>query len=271
MSSFCRADWEQGQRQIARLDYLLIHREVATGPFRGSARGGREGHIVGTRIEFALFREAIRNATYNNRDYHNAAPFDGDYFILGEQVAGFLGCRTISKDSSAKATLVAGTLDFLFLKKIERADFDFEFCCGLQSRGMAAIFKVELERDMESGLIVNDRPRDRDVIGKNPWPQFSLHDVKLPLKRAVLQTANDGYDYRQNSDSNGGVSRSAGKTILGCLFVALGAALMKLAFYFGDTPRPKRDDMWLTWGTGIFATLLISQGTILALSGNWLP
>jgi hypothetical protein len=60
----------------------------------------------------------------------------------------------------------------------------------------------------------------------------------LALKSAVLQSANDGHDYRQESNTYCSVGCSAGKTILGCFFFALGAVLMKLALYFGDTPRP---------------------------------
>lgn len=91
------------------------------------------------------------------------------------------------------------------------------------------------------------------------------------FKRPVLQSP-DTYDSeRKNGNGNRGAGRSTGKTILGCLFFIFGSALMKLAYYFIDTPTPKRDDMWLATVSGFIAALLIVQGTILALSGNWMP
>jgi hypothetical protein len=101
--------------------------------------------------------------------------------------------------------------------------------------------------------------------------QLPLHDRQLPIKRMVLEaTYNSSYDSGTGNDYRS-PSRSTGKAILGLFFLAVGLPLLNLAFYFGDTPRPQRDDRWLTWGTGFVAGLLIAQGTVLALSENWLP
>jgi len=103
------------------------------------------------------------------------------------------------------------------------------------------------------------------------FDQLTLHSNQLVTEGAVLKNANsNGYESRTRYDHRG-PSRSMGKTILGFFLLALGFPLLALAFYFDDTPRPQREDRWLTWGTGLVAGLLIAQGTALALSENWLP
>jgi hypothetical protein len=108
-------------------------------------------------------------------------------------------------------------------------------------------------------------------IDRNPRTLFGLHFIQLPLYSAILhETDGSSYD-GENGYANGRSRGSTGKTILGVFFFAVGSALMRFAFYFGDDPKPELGERLLTWGTGIVAGLLISQGTILALSGNWLP
>lgn len=100
--------------------------------------------------------------------------------------------------------------------------------------------------------------------------QLSLHNAQLTDGDNRLRDRNSGRDYGKNSDYPGSIGSYSGRPFLGALLLAFGAALMKIAFYFGDTPRPQRNDRWLTWGTGIVAALMICQGVVLALTGNWL-
>jgi hypothetical protein len=109
-----------------------------------------------------------------------------------------------------------------------------------------------------------------------PWAIFSLHFPKLAFDGGQLSVADNslgnsgpGSNYREYSNPSSRGSRDARRPFLGCFLAAFGAVLMKLSFYFGDTPRPKRDDRWLTWGTGVIAAFLIAQGTVLALTGFW--
>jgi len=101
--------------------------------------------------------------------------------------------------------------------------------------------------------------------------QLALHDSQLLLKSAVLQSSDSGSNDSQNRNSNRSVGRSMGKTILGAFVLAVGAALMKVAFYFGDAVRPNRKERLLAWGRGLAAGLLIFQGTILALQETGFP
>jgi hypothetical protein len=121
--------------------------------------------------------------------------------------------------------------------------------------------------------VVNERAANTDV---ERYPrafvqfhgrQLALHDAQLITESDVLESAYTGrYDSEKRYD-NSSISGYSGRPILGGLFLALGAILLKLASYFGDTPRPQGNDRWLTWVTGIRAGLLIAQGKVLVLSG----
>jgi hypothetical protein len=111
-----------------------------------------------------------------------------------------------------------------------------------------------------------------------PSALFDLRFIQLPLHGRQLAIADDRLRDSYQSSNNGeyrnpnsGGGRSAGRTILGAFFFALGAALMKLAFNFGDTPRSQRNDWWLTSGTGVCAGLMLAQGTILIIFNTWIP
>ena len=129
--------------------------------------------------------------------------------------------------------------------------------------------RMNLHIDIGNGS--EDKWSSKISIHSDPRTPRGLHFVQLAMHRTILKTANSSADDSQYSYPYSGISRSPGKSILGIFLLVLGATLMKLAFYFGDTPRPQRDDRWLTWGIGCIAALLIAQGTILALSSNWLP
>ena len=146
---------------------------------------------------------------------------------------------------------------------------------------------IQLDDSAKSRLISNIAIRDGQIdflqpankvrgtlYDRNPWLDpgtlLDSHSLVGPYQRAILKSTDSGGDNGEYGYPYGRVGRSTGKTICGFFIFALGAALMKLAFYFGDAPRPQRDDRWLTCGTGLIAVLRIGQGTILALSGNWL-
>jgi hypothetical protein len=64
---------------------------------------------------------------------------------------------------------------------------------------------------------------------------LSLHYAQLTADSAKSNATNSGSDNCQYGYCNRGIGRSAPKTILGAFLLVFGAALMKLAFYFGNT------------------------------------
>jgi hypothetical protein len=179
---------------------------------------------------------------------------------------------------SGKHSKVIG-VDFLLLSDAAIGDFrlpfggryDFGVNIKPGRDGVANVCKNECEGHYASTGTADIRAVDSNLWGAYPRTLFVSHLGELTIERQVLQHPNNRSNDSQNSNPDGGNSCSSGKTILGIFVFAIGAALMKLAFYFGDAPWPQRNDRWLTWGTGAFAVALIGQGTILVLTGNWLP
>ena len=102
---------------------------------------------------------------------------------------------------------------------------------------------IEIERSRDGGIDGEPRPsRSAHFV------QLALHDAKLALKREILEGTYKDCDDGKYGDPDSRRGRSAGRTILGGFLLVLSAALMKVAFHFEDTPRPQRNDWWLTWG-----------------------
>jgi hypothetical protein len=101
--------------------------------------------------------------------------------------------------------------------------------------------------------------------------QLALHDSQLPIKREILQSSNANRNGSEDRYRNGSPHRISGGSILGFFFLLIGAALMKTAFYLADAPRNPMGIVVFAWGIGLAAALIIWQGTILILTGNWLP
>ncbi len=58
--------------------------------------------------------------------------------------------------------------------------------------------------------------------------------------------------------------------ISGSLLLLFGAALLKVALDNSDAPS---NPMWIlcaAWGVGLVAVILVCQGTVLILTGQWL-
>jgi hypothetical protein len=142
---------------------------------------------------------------------------------------------------------------------------------NIHRRQTSGIMKGERNRDGEAASLVSVDDPAASQIGIDPRPLLIAHFADLIFQRKELKPANNRSNDGQGGNGDGSIGRSAGKTILGVFIFALGAALLKVAFYFGDTPRPKRNDRWLPWGTGAFAVALIGQGAFLTMTGNWLP
>jgi hypothetical protein len=101
--------------------------------------------------------------------------------------------------------------------------------------------------------------------------QLSLDGRQCAVANNSLRDTYSSRDEGEYGDPDRSGRGSTRRAILGGFLFAFGAALMKLAFYFGDTPRQQGNDRWLTCGAGCCAGLLIAQGTVLVLTGNWLP
>jgi hypothetical protein len=96
--------------------------------------------------------------------------------------------------------------------------------------------------------------------------QLIGHNFELGFENQILQSTNQNDSDGKDSYKDGGIRSSARSTILGC-----GAAIMKIAFDLLDAPYNPIGLRLSGWGIGGVAGLLIGQGTILLLTGNWLP
>lgn len=151
--------------------------------------------------------------------------------------------------------------------------------CGsypsLQCGRQANICQNKFHRNL-GNWIESERPGNAR-INREPWAASGLHLVQLAFHGSQLAVGDNrlgdsdaARDYGKNSDYPGSIGSYSGRPLLGGFLLVIGAALLKIAFYFGDTPRPDRNDRWLTWGTGIIAAVMICQGVVLALTGIWL-
>lgn len=92
-----------------------------------------------------------------------------------------------------------------------------------------------------------------------------------PLQGEILSGTNpNGYEGKERNPVCG-TGRSAGSPIGGGFLILFGAALLKMAFYILDGLREPGWLRRLAWLIDIGSTFLIYQGTILSLTGNWLP
>jgi len=101
--------------------------------------------------------------------------------------------------------------------------------------------------------------------------KLALHNGQLPIEYPVLRPTDadsDGGQDRNSPSSSRGTGRSA---VYGILFFLFGASFLKIAFNLLDAAD---NPIWLSlggwWIVGL-AGLSIVQGTVLALTGNWLP
>jgi len=92
----------------------------------------------------------------------------------------------------------------------------------------------------------------------------------LPKNNVLRNTHGDG-DSRQDGNSPSGISCASGSAIGGAFLVFLDAALMAVALKLADAPRNPVWVMGSAWGTGLIISAMTYQGTILTLTGHWLP
>jgi peptidoglycan/LPS O-acetylase OafA/YrhL len=78
-----------------------------------------------------------------------------------------------------------------------------------------------------------------------------------------LEVANDSQDDSEDSDSSRRPHGSPNRPLLGGFIFLLGFALMVLAFYIADEPRPPFVSKILTLVVGLCAILCIVQGVVL--------
>lgn len=97
------------------------------------------------------------------------------------------------------------------------------------------------------------------------------HFTQLPIENAILRHANADGGGRRDSNGPSGSGRASGSAIGGVLLSLLGAALMAVALNMTDTLRNPAWLVGFAWGTGLVASAVIYQGTILILTGHWLP
>jgi hypothetical protein len=101
--------------------------------------------------------------------------------------------------------------------------------------------------------------------------QLIGHNFQLGLENQVLQAANKSDGQSEYGDKDGGIRGPSRSSVLGVLLLLCGAAVMKIAFDLLDAPHNPIRLRLSGWGIGGVAAILIGQGTILLLTGNWLP
>jgi hypothetical protein len=93
------------------------------------------------------------------------------------------------------------------------------------------------------------------------------HDFQLGFENQILQASNKDDSQGKRCDPDGGIGGTTGRSILGAFLFLCSVAIMKIAFDLLDAPN----NPFGLRGTGAVAGLLIGQGMILILTGNWLP
>jgi len=164
-------------------------------------------------------------------------------FMVGEQNISWrswiLALRGKCLFSHCEASLVhfLNSVPVCFHRKQSRVDPRFH-CRRLANIGSDKIYWED-----GSGIEI-EWSRDGS-IDSEPWTPGSVHFIQLPLhyaqlslEGAILEATNNGSYDSSESYNHRRASRSTAKTILGIFFFVFGAALLKLAFYYGDTPRP---------------------------------
>jgi hypothetical protein len=172
-------------------------------------------------------------------------------------------------------------LSFFFINRSDCGRFSHNGCTnpsfGILRRGFSHVFEILTKSNFgvssfgESEFYELRRCFDpRALIGLH-HVQLSLHDGQLPVKGDILQAT-----YYQNGDReerypNRSSSRSSGRTILGIFLFLCGAAVMKISFNLLDVPYNPVRLRWGARGLWAGAAILVCQGTVLILTGNWLP
>jgi hypothetical protein len=95
-----------------------------------------------------------------------------------------------------------------------------------------------------------------------------LHLLELIFHRAPLQKTDSQNYASEYRDGPSGIGSSARSTICGALFLAIGAALLKLALKIVDAPDNPFIFQVIAWLIGFLAILSIGQGTLLVLTGE---
>ena len=100
--------------------------------------------------------------------------------------------------------------------------------------------------------------------------QLAAHNGELPLENEVLRNRGSSSDGGEDGYPSGGSGGLFPSTIGGTLMIFVGSTLMAVRFKLADAPR---NPVWLwviAWTTGLVAFVVICQGTILILTGQWL-
>ena len=99
--------------------------------------------------------------------------------------------------------------------------------------------------------------------------QLALDSVQSPIGHERANYRSSPQDNGENGDPYGSKGRSPGSAILGLFGLALGAALIKLAFDAIDQPQP--DWFWRLLSGGLFipAVYIITHAVALIILGHW--
>jgi hypothetical protein len=100
--------------------------------------------------------------------------------------------------------------------------------------------------------------------------QLTLHDRQLFAKDKILRDGGAREYRREDGGSYSGPSGFRGRPVPGALMIILGAALFAVGLKYADAPN---NPFWLpggAWGIWIVAFVLVCQGTVFLLTGEWL-
>jgi hypothetical protein len=100
--------------------------------------------------------------------------------------------------------------------------------------------------------------------------ELFLHRRELLIEDDVLRDGRPSSHKRQDSYEPSRSGRTEGSAIRGTVFALFGAASLVIAFYFIDGPRDPRWLRRLGRLLSLGSAFLIVQGTVLALTGEWI-
>lgn len=156
-------------------------------------------------------------------------------------------------------------------KKKQTASEHIAINSSKSSWNLTDIFEGKIQQDVAALVIEEQRRNGGDIAREHPSPLIFFHNVQLSPEDNPLRYANSNSYSSENGYRPSRPSRTIGRTILGVLLFFLGATFMKIFFDLLDVDRNPMRRRFLAIGACGIAAVLICQGTILILTGNWLP
>jgi len=183
-----------------------------------------------------------------------------------EQIGAFQSNSCVSGLLCRFGGNLGGIRSSFHLIQLALHDIQLPLNCGSRSGGGLRLFDSRISK-----LLVCSDQRVSLAPSRFHFVELPLHYVELSLDGRVSQSANTYADESKNGYYNSGIGKPSAKFVLGCFFLLFGAIFTKFFIYCCNEPDKPRWLFPLTFLIGSIAAGFTIQGTILVLSGNWLP